>query len=141
MDFRSQTGNLEFHAPMKFATHLGYRTDHPKDAVVSENYWLNSRHMVNAGDIVSVACIRDDATWDKADFEFSVVNEAAVVAEQITDWRHGGAQVVRGLVAVHKGFGKWNVEDESGKVVQKGLSKADALSISGATEEEAVEAA
>lgn len=137
MNLRSQTGNLEYYAPMKFATSLAYRTDHPKEVIISENYWLQSRHMINAGDEIHVSCIRDDATWDKATFEVAAASEAGVVVEQITEWRHGGAQIVRGLKAVHKGFGKWNVEDERGRIVKAGLAKEEALRMAGEPVEEA----
>lgn len=136
MNFRSQTGNLEVPAPLKFATYLGYRTDHPKEAILEDNYWLGSRHMLNPGDIIAVACIRDDATWDKASFEVSSMNDVAVVVEQITEWRHGGAQIIRGLKAVHKGFGRWDVQDERGVVVKTGLGKDEAQRMAGDTVQE-----
>lgn len=137
MTLRSTTGNIEYNSTMKFATKLGYRTDHPKEAICSENYWLNSRHMFEAGDEIHVSAIRDDGTWDKAWFEFSSSTDMQVSVEQITDWRHGGEQVIRGLKAVHKGFGRWNLEDESGKVFKANVSKAEALSFAIESEEAA----
>ena len=133
---RAKPQNVEFSEPMKFNTQVNYQTGDAKDVIGGENYFLNCRHLVKAGDEIRVTCMRDDGTWDKALFEVALWSEHAVVVQQTTDWRHGGMVAVPNVKAVHEGFGKWRIEDQHGKVLRRGLSKAEAYALAGMRLEE-----
>lgn len=126
MALRAHPQNVEFSNRLKFGTELSYTTDHPKETLEEENYFLPCHHLVERGDELRVIVMRDDGTWDKALFEVSLSSKTRVSVERITPWRHGGLVIIRGLKAVHAGWGKWRVEDDAGHEVAKGLTKEEA---------------
>ncbi len=129
MSFRVQPQNLEFPDPRKFGTTFTYFTDHPSSAVESDNYFNGTQTYVEPGDEIKVSCLQDDGSWVKSTFEVSAVTPGQVVVEQITEWRCGGRQVIRGLKAVHKGRGKWDVVDSSNQKINSiPLTKDEAQS-------------
>lgn len=138
MTVRAKVQDLEPASPLKFCTRSVLQTNDPRSAILEANYFLSCYNKIAPGDEITVACMRDDATWDKADFEVVVAMPGSVVVSQITDWRHGGVQFLKGLKAEHKGFGKWTVTDQAGNVVASGISKAEAAAlVNGGEQDEA----
>ena len=120
---RAKPYDFEYATRLKFGSELCYQTDHPETAIGEDNYFLTAQHLLNPGDTISVVCMKDDGSWMKAQYEVSVSIPGMVAVEPVTEWRHGGKQIIPGLRAVHKGRGSWNVEYESGKVVESSLTK------------------
>lgn len=132
MSFRAKPYNIELTTPQKRQTQVSYVTDDEPDWLDGENYFLNCRHLLNPGDEIRAMCIKDDKTWAKALYEVSHVSEGLIVVERVSDWRDGGLAKGSGeFKPVHKGFGKWDVVDPSGKVVKGGLEKAAAHALAG----------
>lgn len=117
---------FEFMNQLKFGTQLSYLTADETDWLDEENYFLSAQHLLNPGDEIRVICSLDDGGWRKAVYEVVSSIPGFVGVERITDWRAGGKQEIPGLRAVHKGFGKWNVEDERGRVIETALTKEQA---------------
>lgn len=95
MNLKAQLGNFEYTSPLKFGTVLSYFTDHPKEAMKVENYFLNCQNMLYAGDEILVSCLdssdpRKCLGWDKAVFEVVSSKLSGVVVELIGEWRRGG---------------------------------------------------
>jgi hypothetical protein len=138
MGNRAAAQNIEVSEPHKFLTRLVYQTNDPRSSILEDGYFINCQNYLAPGDEVTCCCMRDDATWDKADFEVVVSLHGNVIVQQITDWRHGGTQFLKDLKAEHKGFGKWNVTDQHGNVISSGISKAEASAlVKGGSEAEA----
>ena len=140
--------NFEIPVPLRFATRLFYFTDHPAEVVETPNYFLTAKHLLNPGDEIGVTCIGSDGTWQKAQFEVTVVAGNEVIVTRIGDWREGGLSLgdgasvktdeagsTRRYVAesskpVHVGFGKWKVVGtRTGATYAEGLDKETAMAI------------
>ena len=142
MSYRANRAALEYASPLKFATQFSYYTDHPPEALEADGYW-NGCHerLLNPGDEIRVHCRMDDGSWKKAVLEVCTASRAAVVVELIGEWRHGGKQTPKGMKPVHKGYGKWDVVDESAAVLARGLTKNAARAMCGLPVEDEAEAA
>lgn len=123
---RAKPQNVQFVNRLHFDNDHWYRTDDPPSLVEAEGYFLSCAHIFQTGDMIRVSCIRDDGTWDKADFEVSYSSRTSVNVQRIGAWRHGGIVIMRGLKAEHLGHGTWRVVDPLGREIAKGLTKEEA---------------
>jgi len=124
---RALSGGIEFHNPLKHSSQMQYVTDHPRDAVLEEDYFLPLKQYFTPGDECKIIAIRDDGTWDKCIVECVVASPQKIVVQQTTEWRHGGVVAMANLKAVHVSQGKWNVvEEATGKIMASGLTKKQA---------------
>lgn len=88
MSLRCLPQNIEYLAPLKFCTQSVYQTDHPTSAIAEKGYFDGAAHKLATGDEITVCCMRDDGTWDKAVFEMLRVDRGVVQHQQLTPWRY-----------------------------------------------------
>jgi hypothetical protein len=132
VSIRAKPGEIEFAERLKFGSALSYTvSEHPPELIEEDNYFLPVQNYLAPGDEIRVTSRRDDATWDKALFEVVESSPKRVIVERITDWRHGGVRIIRGLKAVHAGHGTWKVLDDDGREVAKSLTKDEATKFVG----------
>ena len=95
--------------------------------MLEEGYFKNSAgNYLSAADEINVVCFHEDGSWTKGVLEVQSTDRLQTTVRQIGKWRTGGDPAANDLKATHKGFGKWEVTDQTGRVVAKDLSKADA---------------
>lgn len=118
----------------EFGTTIYYRTDHAPEDLETDGYFSGAYpSRLRAGDEIKVSCILDDGSWKKALFEVSEASPKSVQVVRVTDWHHGGCPSAGKLTPTHRGAGRWDVTNEQGETVAKGLDKRAAHAMCGIT--------
>jgi|TARA_R110000823_G_scaffold25325_6_gene74605 hypothetical protein len=121
---QSNPADFEYVSRLKYASVLRYTTQHAPDILLEDGYFKNSAgNYLAAGDDINVVCFHEDGSWTKGILEVQSTDRLNTTVKQIGEWRVGGDPAASHMTGTHKGFGKWEVTDQTGRVVAKDLSK------------------
>lgn len=142
--FRAHPGSVYSVDPRPVWAKILYWTDHPPEAVESDNYFLPLRNHFNrgrvrpgenpyqAGDEIDVFVRLPDGQFAKATFETQFVDDSMVKVVKVMEWRYGGGHVDLDLKAEYAGDSRWRLlHRATGKLFRTGVSMAEAERLAG----------
>ena len=134
---QSQAGNFEYIARLKFASLLRYTTTHAPSDITAPDYFKNSGNYMEAGDEIDIVIRNEDGSWTKGRVEVVKKTPTTTLVSLMGDWRSAGHNEPRKMVKHYvPGNSTWIVKDESGVVVARGLTKAEAEGMTGTSSPE-----